>query len=227
MAGLDCMERIPEPSLMEDMEQARAYSEADFEAPHSMFVKLFVQRFGNAVNGYVLDAGCGPADISVRFARQYPECRVVGVDASEAMLACGIERVQRQGLAHRIELVKGYLPGAALPRQQFDAVIVNSLLHHLPAPELMWKILRMYARPGAPVFVMDLIRPGSVQEAADIVEGYSGEEPPVLKQDFYNSLLAAYRPDEVEKQLGSSGLDYLKVEVVSDRHFLVWGYMEE
>lgn len=220
------MERIPEPALMDDMEQARAYSRADFHEPHSMFVHLFAHRFGNAVAGYVLDAGCGPADISVRFAIRYPECRIVGVDASEAMLAFGRERVRRHGLESRIELVRGYLPGAELPVQRFEAVIVNSLLHHLPSPGLMWEILQMHARPGAPVFVMDLVRPGSMQEAADIVERYSGDEPPVLKKDFYNSLLAAYRPDEVGKQLEAAGLGYLNVETVSDRHFLVWGRME-
>ncbi len=51
----------------------------------------------------------------------------------------------------------------------------------------------------------------------------AGEEPEVLRTDFFNSLLAAYRPSEVEEQLERAGLDPLSLEVVSDRHFIVWG----
>jgi hypothetical protein len=54
---------------------------------------------------------------------------------------------------------------------------------------------------------------------------YSGDEAEILKRDFYNSLLAAYRPDEVRGQLSEAGLDFLEVDVVSDRHFVVWGLM--
>ena len=35
------MERIPEPDLMSEQEQARAYAEADFSEPHENFVDLF------------------------------------------------------------------------------------------------------------------------------------------------------------------------------------------
>ena len=47
--------------------------------------------------------------------------------------------------------------------------------------------------------------------------------PKVLRTDFYNSLLAAYRLDEVEEQLVKGGLEGLRVEVVSDRHFIAFG----
>ena len=42
--------------------------------------------------------------------------------------------------------------------------------------------------------------------------------------DFFNSLLAAYRPDEIRAQLLAVGLgDRLQIDVVSDRHLIVWG----
>jgi len=222
------MKRIPESELMETDEQARAYSEADFEAPHSMFVNLFVERFGAEIRGDVLDAGCGPADIAVRFAEACSCCTVHGVDASEAMIRYGQERVSAHGLEERIRLYQGYLPGVELPVERFQTVMVNSLLHHLPAPGMMWDILKQYASAGSsvPVFVMDLIRPASIEDAAGLVEQYCGDEAEVLKRDFYNSLLAAYRPEEVRLQLAEAGLDFLEVEVVSDRHFVVWGRME-
>ena len=219
------MERIPEPEIMDDEEQARAYSEADFEAPHSMFVRLFTERFGNEIKGHVLDAGCGPADISVRFALACKGCTVHGVDASKAMIRFGRERVRSNGLEDRIRLYHGYLPGTPIEADGLSAIIVNSLLHHLPQATQMWDIVRHYA-PGTGscgLFLMDLIRPESKTQAWEIVEKYSGSEPEVLKRDFYHSLCAAYRPDEVRQQLSDAGLDFLNFEVVSDRHFVVHG----
>ena len=67
------------------------------------------------------------------------------------------------------------------------------------------------------------MRPESTDEANKLVELYASDAPPILKTDFYNSLLAAYQIDEVKKQLTHAGLDNLHAEVVSDRHLIVWG----
>jgi hypothetical protein len=71
---------------------------------------------------------------------------------------------------------------------------------------------------------MDLMRPGSFEEAAWLVELYAKGEPPLLRNDFYNSLLAAFEPEEVKAQLKEAGLDHLAVTPVSDRHLVVSGY---
>ena len=220
----DLQNRIPEPELMEEMEQARAYAEADFNDPHNMFVDEFRRRFGAFPSGTVLDMGCGTADISCRFARAFPEAEIHGIDGSAAMLEFAERAVAAQGLEHRITLFLLAIPAPELPLERYDGIIINSLLHHLPAPEVMWQTIEKAAKPGAPVFVMDLIRPDTKAEALNIVETYSGNEPEILKRDFFNSLLAAYRPDEIREQLFQAGLDYLSLEIISDRHFIVWGH---
>lgn len=217
------MERIPEPELMDDEEQARAYSEADFAEPHQRFVALCQERLGPSLEGTVLDLGCGPADVTVRFAHAYPRCRIHGVDGSEAMLRFGRARVEREGLSGRVELFRAYLPDEAPPLEAYDAVLSNSLLHHLKEPMALWDTVRAFAKPGAPVFVMDLMRPESRDEAARFVELYAKGEPEVLRKDFFHSLLAAYRTDEVEAQLARAGLESLTVEAVTDRHLIVHG----
>lgn len=211
---------------MDDDAQARAYAEADFEDAHARFVALFRERYAELdVLGTVLDLGCGPADITVRFARAYPHCMVHGVDGAAAMLSYGERRVAQEGLQSRITLIHGRLPDARLPRARYDALISNSLLHHLGDPAVLWRTLRRYARADAPMFVMDLMRPESQGAAERMVEHYAAGEPAILRHDFLHSLLAAYRPDEVEAQLREAGLDHLHVEVVSDRHLVVSGRM--
>lgn len=218
------MERVPEPELMDDEAQAHAYSEADFAEPHDNFVAQFRTRFPQSLTGKaVLDMGCGPADITCRFARAIPDCRIDGIDGAGAMLRFGAQRIRDLGLSDRIRLVAGYLPGATLPRERYDVLISNSLLHHLPDPAAMWTTVKRHAAAGAIVFIMDLMRPTSRDAARDLVDQYAAGEPEVLRHDFYHSLLAAFTPEEVRKQLTDAALDQLRVEVVSDRHLIVSG----
>ena len=218
------MNRTPEPELMLEQEQARAYFEANFEEPHGRFIELFARSFpGETAAGDVLDLGCGSADISLRFARAYPQARVHGVDGSEAMLRFGKQAVCREELEERVQLIHCTLPTMELPRESYDVVISNSLLHHLQDPQVLWRTIKQLALPEAPIFVMDLMRPGSQKQAEDLTETYAAGEAEILKRDFYRSLLAAYREDEIQSQLQEAGLNQLSVEVVSDRHMIIWG----
>jgi predicted CoA-binding protein/predicted RNA methylase len=224
--SLAVVERIPEPELMDDPAQARAYAEADFAEPHEAFVRCFTERFPRHRPQRVADLGCGPADVTIRFARAWPQCTILGVDGAQAMLDLGREAVARAGLAGRIRLVQAHLP-ANLPRGPFDTVISNSLLHHLADPQALWSSVRTCAAPDAAVFVMDLLRPGSRAAAGRLVDRHAHGAPEVLRRDFLRSLLAAYRPEEIEAQLALAGLGRFRVEVVSDRHLVVFGLVSQ
>jgi SAM-dependent methyltransferase len=218
------MERIPEPELMEEHAQARAYSEADFAAPHDDFVDRASCVFARDAQGLILDLGCGPADISVRFAHRFEQLELVGVDGSAAMLGFGRERIQAEALGHRIRLVQCFLPSPTLATD-FDGAISNSLLHHLHDPQVLWRSLKAHVRPGAPVFIMDLMRPPSTHAAQQLVADLSGGEPEVLQKDFYLSLCAAFRTDEIREQLALAELAHLKVDVVSGHHLIIYGHL--
>ena len=219
------MDRIPEPELMSDPAQARAYAGADFSEPHQAFVERFREHFPMHQPRRVLDLGCGAADVTIRFARAHPECKLTGVDGAAAMLALACEAVARAGLTQRISLVEARLPESALPRSTFDTVICNSLLHHLTDPHVLWNACTEYAAPGAAVWVVDLRRPGSREQAERLVREHAGAELEILQRDFLNSLLAAYRPEEIAAQLARAGLARFKAEAVGDRHVSVYGFL--
>jgi ubiquinone/menaquinone biosynthesis C-methylase UbiE len=217
------MKRIPENELMNDTDQAQAYAEADFSEPHDAFVAHFSARFPNFSNGEVLDLGCGPADVTLRFARAFPKTHITGIDGAQAMLNIALCDVQSQGFNQQITLRKCTLPDKNLLKHGYDALISNSLLHHLNEPVVMWQTIGQCAKPGAVIFVMDLLRPVSVQNAKEMVKKYAADASPILQKDFYNSLLAAYTTEEIQQQLKHAGLDHLTIEVVSDRHWIAWG----
>lgn len=216
------MNRILEPELMDDPAQAEAYARADFAEENQGFVDRFKEYFPDFSQGKVLDLGCGPADIPIRFARLYPSCQVIGIDASAPMIQLGEQAVKEAGLSDRITLrCERYeeVAGARI----VDAVISNSLLHHLPNPLQFWQKLRQLVKPGAPVLVMDLLRPESQEAAQAIVDQYAANEPDILRRDFYNSLLAAFTEDEIGSQVARMNLTRLLIDIPDDRHWVVGG----
>ena len=221
------MERVLEPAeLMSDDEQARTYAEADFDGPDANFIYQFGEHFPDyGGGGLVLDLGCGPANITRRFAQRYPQAILHGVDGSAAMLKYGHLALERagEGIISRVTLVQGFIPGVVLPAKEYDVIVSNSLLHHLTDPQALWTTIRQHSRVGTRVFVADLYRPANPEAAHQIMETYSGEAPEVLKRDFYNSLLAAFTPAEVEAQLITAGLSHFTVQTISDRHMIVYG----
>jgi ubiquinone/menaquinone biosynthesis C-methylase UbiE len=220
------MERIPEPELMEEQEQAAAYAIADWSESHQKIPGYFRERFPQFTRGRVLDLGCGPADVTIRFVKAFPEVTAVGADGSEAMLAFGRRHVREAGLDSRITLEKRYLPDAFLEGQAFDAVICNSLLHHFADPIALWRTAARCGRPGAPVLLVDLLRPPDHEAAMQLVREHAADAPPVLERDFVASLHAAYTVDEVRQQLAAAGLAGFRIDIVDVLHFVAWGVSE-
>lgn len=230
------MERKPEPELMNDPEQVLAYSSADFESAHQSVIENFSQIFPNIFSDQgpplqnILDLGCGSGDVTVRFAHQYPDCKIDAVDGAEEMLKQAEILIKEESLSKRITLHHQQLLNCTFENESYDAIISNSLLHHLHEPQHLWSIIKQFAtnenkRDETAIYICDLYRPDSTQQASALVDQYASGEPEILRKDFYNSLLAAFTPDEVRAQINNAGLDSLNIDVVSDRHMLIYGYL--
>jgi trans-aconitate methyltransferase len=209
---------------MEEANQVLAYAQADFDIPHSEFIQRLKVVVNKAdFNDTALDLGCGPGDISRRFAESYPDCLIHALDGSQAMLEAGRQFVPPH-LQKRIHFILGRLPDVILPQSDYAMIFSNSLLHHLPDPLTLWQFIKKYARSGAYVVIMDLMRPDSIAAAQAMVDFYAGHESQLLQRDFYHSLLAAFTIEEVRQQLKKTELA-LTVEQVSNRHVFISGVM--
>ena len=217
------MERVLEPELMNDEQQALAYAKADFSTSNQWYVDHLLADCPDQL-GNVLDIGCGPGDVMLRLASARPSVRITAIDGSNAMIELARKAVQSAGLQQRVTPLQGYVPGLPLEERSFDAILSKDLLHHLPDPMVLWSEARRLGRSGAAIYVMDLMRPESPQAAHNVVETVAPDELPILKADFYASLCAAFTLEETKAQVKQSGLP-LEVTQVSDRHMLIKGVL--
>ena len=215
------MERVLEHELMDDEQQSIEYARADFSTSNQFYVDGLIRDFPRHVHN-VIDIGCGPGDVAIRLARAAPGVSITAIDGSEPMIALAREFVREASLERRIAVIQGHVPGLALGEHTFDAVLSKDLLHHLPDPAVFWSEVVRLGKPGAAVYVMDLVRPSTPEAARHIVDAVATSDGPILRQDFYNSLCAAFTVDEVRAQLAAANLD-LQVTAVSERHMLIKG----
>jgi SAM-dependent methyltransferase len=220
------MRRIPEPEeLMDDADQALAYAQEDFSEANRLCVDLLEAQSKGPLDGYLLDLGCGPADIPLALARRHPGLHIDAVDGSRAMLDLAQRKLEtaEPDIQRRIDLLREYLPSPGLPEGAYALIVSNSLLHHLADPMVLWQTVNRCAQAGTRLAIMDLARPASELAVDAVVESYAIDAPDVLRRDFRNSLFAAYTVEEVEQQLQRAGLESLVVRTVSDRHLAVTG----
>ena len=220
------MKRIPEPELMDSEAQTQAYAGAEFSEPNQLFIDRFRSSFADLpVSGLGADLGCGPGDITLRLAQMLPGWRWHGIDAGPNMLKLAEQALAETPLSEQVELLCHRIPDPELGERGYQALVSNSLLHHLPAPDSLWITIRQMAAAGARVMVMDLIRPDSTELAQALVDQHAAGEPDILREDFYNSLCAAYTVNELKQQLTANQLDHFQLEMISDRHWMAWGSM--
>ena len=216
------MDRVLEPEVMDDPHQVLAYAQADFEEENQGFVDQFFTLYPDLEHPHIVDLGCGPGDIPIRVARRHTSCRVTGIDASQPMIAYAEQAVKKAGLDDRIHFLCQRFQDVELSPPA-DAMISNSLVHHVPNPLRFWYSLKTLLKPGATILVMDLLRPENSEAAQAIVNEQAAGEPEQLRKDFFHSLLAAFTEDEVAAQLAELNLSRLMVDVPDDRHWIVTG----
>jgi SAM-dependent methyltransferase len=206
---------------MDDERQSIAYAKADFRTSNQFFVDFVVREFPGFLHR-VVDIGCGPGEVDVRLAGAAPDAHITAVDGSAPMVALAREAVRAAGLEARVRVLQERIPGVSLPNHESDAILSKDLLHHLPDPLVLWSEISRLGSSGAAVAVMDLVRPPSPGDARRIVDAVAAGEDPILREDFYNSLCAAFTIDELREQLLTAGLAF-EVAPVSDRHVLMRG----
>jgi ubiquinone/menaquinone biosynthesis C-methylase UbiE len=211
--------RVLEPEAMDTAEEARDYDAMDHAEVNARFVADFLAVHGPCLGGTILDVGTGTARIPIELARADPSAQVLGIDLSQAMLDRAVLNISGAGLATRIRCER--VDAKTLPYEsgRFEAVVSNSIVHHIPDPHPVLAEMARLVAPGGTLFVRDLARPESREAISALVSQYAGSETPSARALFEASLNAALTVDEVRAMVHALGMPVVGVMMTSDRHW--------
>lgn len=214
------MERILEPEVMDTWAEAIAYDAMDFTAVNTDFAQLAI-ALGPSGTARVLDLGTGTARIPILIAQQRPQWQIIGIDLSENMLKVGARNVQAAGCQDRVSLALADAKQLPYADAQFDLVISNSILHHLPDPLPCLRELQRVLKPGGGILLRDLLRPVDRATVAALVAQVGPDYDAHQAQLFHDSLCAAFTLAEVTAMVETVGLSGVEVYQSSDRHWTI------
>ena len=209
------MERELEPEYMDDAEESSAYDEMDHSAPNTAFVDRLAEL---GAGGSVLDLGCGPGHIPPMIAERLDGTFIVGIDAAQTMLALAERRRLASSVSSRIRYLACDAKNLPFPDGSFDAVVSNTVLHHIPDPvPFLAEARRVLASDGV-LLIRDLYRPASPEAALALVDLHAADESQEQRELFRASLHAALTREELEDAARQAGFSRFEVVEDSDRH---------
>jgi len=223
--------RILEPELMDTPEEALAYDAMDHREVNRRFVDDFLAAWGvdarppddapEAPWIDLLDLGTGTGRIPIELCRRpdTDRIRVMAVDAAGSMLDQARLNIEIAGLMDRIVLDRVDAKQVRYEAERFDAVISNSLLHHLPEPGAALAEAVRLVKPGGALFFRDLLRPPDDAAVQRLVHQYAGDETAEQQKMFDDSLRAALSLSEVRDLVSALRFDPRQVRTTSDRHW--------
>jgi ubiquinone/menaquinone biosynthesis C-methylase UbiE len=213
------MDRILEPEVMDTWLESTAYDAMDFAAVNTVFANDAIELDPYAIK--ILDVGTGTARIPILMCQQRTQYLITGVDLAQSMLIIGQRNVEEAGLNQRIRLEQVDSKRMPYPDLEFDMLVSNSLVHHLPDPLSFFEEIKRLVRPGGAILIRDLIRPDNDTIVNDLV-AQIGENYDVRQQQlFHDSLKAALTLDEVRSLIDRVGLIQVELSQSSDLHWTI------
>lgn len=226
--------RTLEPEVMDTAQEAIDYDSMDHSAVNRLFVTDFLfaaLEAGLPVDGAAADAeqpsgfvdaldlGTGTAQIPIELCRRANHVRVMAIDLAAEMLQVAKMNIELASLRDRIQLDR--VDGKQLPYAdgRFDAVISNSIVHHIPEPRAALAEAVRVTRPGGLLFVRDLLRPGDEATIQHLVATYAADCNAHQRAMFDASLHAALNLAEIRALVADLGFPSDSVRATSNRHW--------
>jgi hypothetical protein len=102
---------------------------------------------------------------------------------------------------------------ADISGKHYNTVISSDTLHHIHNPQDFWSTIKRIAQN---FYVTDLLRPESIEKVDRIIRVLARTDDEVYKEDFRNSLCAAFTVDELRAQLDEAGIEAYEMTIRGD-----------
>ncbi len=167
----------------------------------------------------ILDVGTGTAQIPIELCRRTEHVRVMAFDAAVNMLMLARLNLELASLTHRVQLDQTDAKAMHYADAMFDAVISNSIVHHIAEPRAVFAEMLRVMKPGGLLFVRDLLRPNDETELVTLLQTYATNCNDRQRALFEASLRAALNLSEMQNLVESLGLVRSSIARTSDRHW--------
>ncbi len=233
--------RTLEPEVMDSREDAWDYDSMDHASVNRQFVEdLLATGFARGSSAdpiatssdslsqndedepdplLVLDLGTGTAQIPILLCQATDNVRLIAADAAVSMLDLARLNIEIAGVRDRIQLDQSDVKQMAYGDAMFDAVISNSIVHHIPEPCAVIREAIRVTRPKGLLFFRDLKRPADEAEVDRIVASYASDCNEHQRMLFRDSLHAALTLEEMQALIANLGFAPQTVQATSDRHW--------
>lgn len=211
------LKRILEAEVMDTPEDALEYDTMDFTEVNTAFATRAVDLASEVAK--VLDIGTGTARIPILMACRRPSWKITGIDLSSNMLKVGDWNVKKEGLEKQITLRLVDAKSLPFQRGEFDVVVSNSIVHHIPDPIPFFLELKRVLISGGAILVRDLLRPESEEQLNETVARVCVHDTEYQTKLFRDSLHAAFTLEEVRQFASAAGLNDVTIYQSSDRHW--------
>ncbi len=218
--------RILEPEAMDTAQEANEYDAMDHAGVNARFVADFLAFHGPCRGGNLLDVGTGTARIPIQLARADDEAMIVAVDLAHHMLRIAARNVAVANLEAQIQLEHVDAKGLPYPDRSFEGVISNTIIHHIPRPEVVIADLARLVESKGSLFIRDLVRPDDELQVLALVERYAASESASARALFGDSLRASLTLEEIRGMVAATGLSPKDVNMTSDRHW-TWAWRRD
>jgi len=229
------MDREPEPELMNKKSQVKAYRAADFSFGENNLIKfisnyLKINNINLSKNDLIVDLGCGPGNISEKLSERWPDVNVLGVDGSQEMIKEAESRLFKNKIVNKYRNlnylcsdIRKISSHEIFSRKKITLLVSNSLIHHINHIDNFFKFIVNLSNKETINFHKDLIRPKDQETALKLRDKCSQKFSSILTNDYYASLKASYRKNEVQKKILELNLNSMNVIEETKEYLIVYG----
>jgi demethylmenaquinone methyltransferase/2-methoxy-6-polyprenyl-1,4-benzoquinol methylase len=101
----------------------------------------------------------GTADMAILSCQLLDPTKVIGLDLSAEMLELGRKKIEKEGFANKIELLKGDAEAINFPDNSFDAVTVAFGVRNFESLENGLREMLRVLRPGGKLVILEFSTP--------------------------------------------------------------------
>ena len=229
------MNREPEPELMNKKSQVKAYCAADFSCGEINLIKfisnyLKVNNVNLSSNDLIVDLGCGPGNITEKLSESWPNVNVLGIDGSQEMIKEAESRMLKNKILNKYNNlnylcsdIRKISSHSIFSRKKITLLVSNSFIHHIIDIDDFFRFIVNISNKETINFHKDLIRPKDGKTALKLKDKCSQKYSNILTNDYYASLKASYRINEVQKKISELKLNSMNVIEESEEYLIVYG----